>query len=175
MRCFSLQYLALAAVLLFVPGARAEDAAPGEELKELRQAVDKQTKQIQMLTEQVLRLTHAIEAQKPAESPAAGVDSAKPAPPPATATPAPESETSTPDAPKAEAMPKGEAVAGGSKHVVAKGETLTSIAKQYNIPIAELKKVNKIQDERKLQIGQVLTVPTPTAKAPDSPDKKENP
>ena len=175
MRCFSLPSLVLAAVLLCVPRAGAQDATPSEELKELRQAVEKQSKQIQMLTEQVLRLTHAIEAQKGGEVGVANTvtDSAKPTPP---ATPAPDSETTTtPEAPKAEGAPKAEAVVNGSRHVVAKGETLTSIAKQYNIPIADLKKVNKIQDERKLQIGQVLTVPTATAKAPDSTDKKENP
>ena len=64
-------------------------------------------------------------------------------------------------------------VAGGVKHVVAKGETLTSIAKQYNIPINDLKTANKIENERKLQIGQVLILPTP--KTPDTSDKKENP
>jgi N-acetylmuramoyl-L-alanine amidase len=75
-------------------------------------------------------------------------------------------------APKADAVPKADA-AGGSKHVVAKGETLTSIAKHYNITIADLKNANKIEDERKLQIGQILSVPTP--KPADASDKKENP
>ena len=61
----------------------------------------------------------------------------------------------------------------GTKHVVAKGETLTSIAKQYNISLNDLKNANRIGDERKLQIGQILSVPAP--KAPETSDKKENP
>ena len=66
-----------------------------------------------------------------------------------------------------------ELVTAGPKHAVAKGETLTSIARQYNIPLAELKNANKIDNERKLQIGQILTIPTAITPAPS--DKKENP
>ena len=73
--------------------------------------------------------------------------------------------------PKAEAVPKPDPA---GKHTVAKGETLTSIAKHYNIPVAELQKFNKIENDRKLQIGQVLSIPT--AKTPEpSTEKKENP
>ncbi len=76
------------------------------------------------------------------------------------------------------------------KHTVAKGETLTSIAKRYNIGLAELEKANPIQNDRMLQIGQTLTIPpigtAPAAGAPaasttptKSPEpltqKKENP
>ena len=53
-------------------------------------------------------------------------------------------------------------------HVVAKGETLTVIAKRYKVGVADLLKVNKITDERKLQIGQTLTIPT-TAKPAETP------
>ena len=72
-------------------------------------------------------------------------------------------------------MPKGEAVAvppGGAKHTVSKGETLTSIAKQYNIPVADLQKANQIRDEHKLQIGQILNIPPPKPPQPPT-DKKE--
>ncbi len=158
--------------MLFLPRAGAEDATAQEELKGLRQAVQQQSKQIELLAEQVGRLARVIEGQKGAGTSGAttSIESPKPAP---TSLPVPENDP-LPDVPKAAAAPKAEAVLGGAgKHVVAKGETLTSIAKQYNIPIAELKTANKIQDERKLQIGQILTVPTP--KAPDSTDKKENP
>jgi len=172
MRVLSYRYSALAAAMLFLPRAGAEEAPAQEELKELRQAVQQQSKQIELLTEQVGRLTRVIEGQKGAgvSAPATSIESPKTAP---ASLPVPENEP-LPNVTKADAVPKAEAVADGAgKHVVAKGETLTSIAKQYNIPIAELKKANKIQDERKLQIGQILTVPT--AKAPDSTDKKENP
>lgn len=47
-----------------------------------------------------------------------------------------------------------------SKHTVVKGETLSSIAAHYKVSTADLKKVNGIADEKKLKIGQVLTIPS---------------
>ncbi len=41
------------------------------------------------------------------------------------------------------------------QHIVKQGETLWSIANQYDVPINTLKQINKIQDN-KLKIGQVL-------------------
>ena len=51
----------------------------------------------------------------------------------------------------------------GSTHVVARGETLTSIAKQYKVGVEELQKFNHIEDGRKLQAGQTIMIPAPTA------------
>lgn len=47
----------------------------------------------------------------------------------------------------------------GATHVVAKGETLGSIAGRYGVTVAALKTTNQIQDERKLRAGQTLTIP----------------
>ena len=47
-------------------------------------------------------------------------------------------------------------------HVVAKGDTLTSIGTRYGTTAAELKSANGIVDERKLRVGQRLTIPTKT-------------
>ena len=44
-------------------------------------------------------------------------------------------------------------------HVVAKNETLGSIASRYGVTVAALKTTNQIQDERKLRAGQALTIP----------------
>jgi LysM repeat protein len=145
-------------------------------LHELRQAVQQQTRQIEILAEQVGKLTRVLENQKGGE---ATVKTSDPTPPPAPAATAtssvdaakPTAEATT-EAPKTEGVPKADAVPG-TKHAVAKGETLTSIAKHYNIFIADLKNANKITDERKLQIGQILSIPT--AKTPEPTDKKENP
>ena len=49
----------------------------------------------------------------------------------------------------------------GATHVVAKGETLGSIAGRYGVTVAALKTTNQIQDERKLRAGQTLTIPHP--------------
>jgi LysM repeat protein len=44
-------------------------------------------------------------------------------------------------------------------HVVVKGDTLSSIAAKYHVNIADIRKANHIQDERKLPVGQTLTIP----------------
>jgi len=143
---------------------RAQDAQTAQELKNLEQAVQEQSKRIDSLTQQVAKLRLFLEAKNEAGAAATPEEPPKPAP------------EAAPEAPKAEAVPKVETkpedATGGTKHVVAKGETLTSIAKHYNIPLAELQKANKNVNDRKLQIGQTLTIPT--AKTPESaPEKKE--
>ena len=161
---FLLMAMASSFLVIAASAASADEAQTAQELRELRQVVQQQSRHIEMLAEQVARLTRLIDVRS-ADSPLAN-------PPAAAEAPKPLAEP-VPGAPRAEPVVKAEPVAAGVKHVVAKGETLTSIAKQYNIPIADLKNANKIVDERKLQIGQVLIVPT--AKAPETTDKKENP
>jgi LysM repeat protein len=48
-------------------------------------------------------------------------------------------------------------------HVVAKGDTLSTIATKYGVSVADLRKANHIQDERKLPVGQTLTIPKANA------------
>jgi LysM repeat protein len=153
----------LVCLLLCAPLPGHADSIELRELRELRQIVEQQSKQLETLAQQVAKLNEALGHQKAAaaaEAPATPANSAPPATP-ATAAPA----APAPEAPRAEAVPK---------HTVAKGETLTSIAKLYNITVSELQKLNKIENDRKLQIGQTLTIPTPKPPEPPS-DKKENP
>jgi len=49
----------------------------------------------------------------------------------------------------------------GNTHTVARGETLTSIAKMYKVSVDELQKSNNIEDGRKLLAGQTIVIPTP--------------
>ena len=147
---------------LAVPVTLHADSIELREIRELRQIVEQQSKQLEALTQHVNKLSEALDHQKlaPPSPPATAAAETPPAPVPATTPP-----SSAPDAPRAEAVPK---------HTVAKGETLTSIAKLYNITVSELQKVNKIENDRKLQIGQTLTIPP--AKNPESTtEKKENP
>lgn len=63
------------------------------------------------------------------------------------------------------ATPKKPAPAMGgfhTTHTVAKGETLGGIASQYGVSVAALKTANHIADEKKLSVGQVLTIPPKT-------------
>jgi LysM repeat protein len=140
-----LRSLAISAFAAFVAAAPlfAQDS---NELAALRAAVEKQGRQIEMLTAQVARLTAAIENKN------------SNAPTEASATPSAAPASSPADPPRAEpAQP------GMITHTVAKGETLTSIARQHKVQIADLLKANKIEDDRKLQIGQTLFIPAPQA------------
>lgn len=127
-----------------------DEASIAAELRELRKAVEQQGKQIEALTEQVNKLAAGGGARAASASSSSG--EARPA--------AANEEFSTEGAPKAGAVPR---------HVVIKGETLTSIAKHYNVPLSELMKANKGLDERKLQIGQSILLPaTPAPKPSES-------
>jgi LysM repeat protein len=56
----------------------------------------------------------------------------------------------------------------GTTHTVARGETLTAIAKMYHVTIDELQKANNIEDGRKLQAGQTIIIPTSPSPAPSA-------
>jgi LysM repeat protein len=65
----------------------------------------------------------------------------------------------------------------GNTHVVARGETLTAIAKQHKVGVEELQKFNHIEDGRKLQAGQTIMIPpssaSPAASASSSPTPQQ--
>ncbi len=156
----------LLGIALILPAALHADSIELREIRELRQIVEQQSKQLETLAQRVAKLSEALDHQKPAASPASNAGAeAPPAPASPTAAPAPVTPPSAVEAARAEAVPK---------HTVAKGETLTSIAKLYNITVSELQKVNKIENDLKLQIGQTLTIP-PAKPAESTTEKKENP
>ncbi|MBV9464168.1 MAG: LysM peptidoglycan-binding domain-containing protein [Verrucomicrobiae bacterium] len=79
------------------------------------------------------------------------------------AAPAPNAATST-----AQAAPPSSSVvstADNSLHVVVKGETASGIAKHYGVKTAELLKVNKIADPKKIAVGMKLKIPSAAAAA----------
>ena len=55
--------------------------------------------------------------------------------------------------------PSPTAVGGIRTHVVAKGDTVIQIAKQYGVTVEDIEQLNKITDAKKLQIGQSLKIP----------------
>lgn len=158
----------------FAPVALAQDASPGgaggnDDVRVLRQLIEQQSRQIEALTQQVSRLNQLLEARQGGIATAAATPvSTQNMPPVQESTASSPSGAPGPNVasgPGAE-PPKATPIApdgGGLKHVVAKGETLTTIAKHYKVSVADLLKVNKIEDERKLQIGQTLAIPA-TAK-----------
>jgi LysM repeat protein len=56
----------------------------------------------------------------------------------------------------------------GNAHIVARGETLTSIAKTHGVSVSDLQKLNHIDNPLKLQAGQTLLIPTSPSPAPSS-------
>jgi len=81
---------------------------------------------------------------------------AHPAPSATKATPAP-----PPAAPAPNASPAGHSAAPASSevHVVAAGDTLSKIARQYGKPLPELAKANNMQPNAKLNVGDRILIP----------------
>ena len=174
--------------LFFSPlAAVAEDAQALQEIRELKQLIEQQMKRIDELTVEVGRLHQAVEAHKAALAPGPEPKHEVGIPPPFSGftklNPAP-AKTDVPRAERAKPEPAAEEPkidpSASLKHLVEKGETLTAIAKRYNVSLPDLQKLNKGINDRKLQIGQTLTIPiaklpeTPATETPTS-EKKENP
>lgn len=146
-------FFSLTALLaLAAPTARADEKQLLQELREVRAMVEQQARQIETLTAQVSRLNQYLGARFGAV--------------PAADAPL--------EAPRAEAVDKAAPPVEGPRHIIVKGDNLTSIAKQYNVPLSELLKANKNVNPAKLQIGQSITIPT-TKTSEQSAEKKDTP
>ena len=119
----------------------------GAQLEALTKKIDEQNTKIDALSQQILKLEQQISSMRPGVM----IGETTPAPAPATSA----SGSSTPPS--------------GNAHVVAKGETLTSIAKTHKVGVSELQKFNQIANDRALQIGQTIMIPTPGASPSPSP------
>jgi LysM repeat protein len=53
-------------------------------------------------------------------------------------------------------------IPGASEHTVAKGQTLTQIAKAYNLPISTLISINDLRNPNKVEVGTRLYLEQPT-------------
>src|ERR1043166_7000110 len=115
------------------------------QLKELTRKIDEQNAKIDMLSQEILKLQLEVTGHRPGviigegaptNSASASTTSSTPA-----TTPAPDSAAKS---------------ANGNSHTVARGETLTSIAKMHGVSVAELQKYNHIDNPLKLQAGQTL-------------------
>jgi LysM repeat protein len=176
-------YAVLVGALYLTPIVVLGQDTQAQEIRELKILLEMQMKRIDELTVQVGRLVQTIEAQKagglPAQAPKREVGALPPFSGTTELKPQPSKTVGDADAAVSAPahdteVPKAEAVAG-VRHTVAKGETLTSIAKQYNIPLADLQKANKDVNDRKLQIGQTLIIPATKIPETKSSEKKDNP
>jgi LysM repeat protein len=134
------------------PKSRKSDDAT--QLEALAKKIDEQNAKIDALSQEILKLEQQIAHMRP------GVmigESTPSAASPAAATGA----ASSPHP------------AGANTHTVARGETLTSIAKMYKVTVEELQNANHIEDGRKLQAGQSIIVPVASPTASGSPSPTE--
>jgi LysM repeat protein len=124
-------------------------------LEALSKKIDEQNAKIDTLSQQILKLEQQLSHTRP------GVIIGE------TPTPTATTNSASPESPKP--------TQSGNSHVVAKGETLTSIAKMHKVSVEELQKFNHIENDRKLQIGQTIMIPpsgsspgaSPTASPPN--------
>jgi LysM repeat protein len=126
-----------------------ETGSAASELLSLTKKIEEQNAKIDLLSQQILRLQQAVEHPKAG----AGNEHSIPT---ATAVSSP--------------LP-----ADANTHVVARGETLTSIARMHKVTIGELQKLNHIENDRTLQIGQTLLLPGAPAGSTASPSPGSTP
>lgn len=134
MMCRTITALLLLLWACLPSAALAQQPEQTEELKAIRKLVEQQSLEIQELSKEIKALRASLAPTPPSDQ----LEKSEPA---AVSAPAQE-------------LPQGNRV-----HVIAKGDTLTSIAKKYKVNVPDLLKLNKITDERKLQIGQSLVIP----------------
>ena len=138
----ALSVAALGAVPVKIFAAESDKAEA--QLEVLTKKIDEQNTKIDALSQQLLKMERQLANIRP------GVMIGETFPAPATST------STTPAA----------APASGNAHVVTKGETLTSIAKANKVNVQELQKFNHIENDRALQIGQTIMIPTASSPSP---------
>ncbi len=129
------------------PSSEPSKSVDVPQLEALAKKIDEQNAKIDALSQEILKLEQQIAHIRP------GVMVGENTPSPATPI-APTESVSRP--------------INGNTHTVARGETLTSIAKMYKVTIDELQKANNIEDGRKLQAGQTIVIPSPPPPAPSA-------
>jgi len=59
-------------------------------------------------------------------------------------------------------------IPGATEHTVAKGQTLTQIAKAYKLPVASLISINQLSDPNKVEVGMRLYLTDPSFQTPST-------
>ena len=144
MSCFGLW-----AALAQTPAPPEEKSPESAQLEALAKKIDEQNAKIDALSQEILKLEQQLSHARP------GVMIGEPAPAPANAA--------------ASGTSASHSAVAGNTHTVARGETLTSIAKMYKVTVDDLQKANSIEDGRKLQAGQTISIPTASPAAVSSP------
>jgi LysM repeat protein len=144
---FLLSFSLLWTVSAQTPPPEPSKSPDSAQLEILAKKIDEQTAKIDTLSQEILKLEQQLSHIRPGimvgeNTPGENISSSP-----------------IPAAPAESASH----AAAGNTHTVARGETLTSIAKLYRVGVDELQKVNHIEDGRKLQAGQTIVIPTSPA------------
>jgi LysM repeat protein len=158
-------------LLAIVAGASAVSAqdkgsAATKDLEAIKAQLKAQEVRIDKLSQEINKLNDTIKQQRPGTPPApAAVPAASAAPSGSAAGPATVGvERALPVEP-----------ANTRTHTVARGETLTQIAKQYGVTVEDIEHLNRIGDAKKLQAGQTIKIPPPAVSGSPSPSPTPNP
>ncbi|MBV8899720.1 MAG: LysM peptidoglycan-binding domain-containing protein [Verrucomicrobia bacterium] len=138
-----------------------------KDLESIKAQLKAQEAQIDKLSQEISKLNEAIKQQRPGtpapSAPAAAAAAAVPS-----ASPAPSGSVTAPATVGVErALPV--EPASTRTHTVARGETLTQIAKQYGVTVEDIEHLNRIGDAKKLQAGQTIKIPPPAGSGGPSP------
>src|SRR5881392_215037 len=130
------------------PAPKADKSDDATQLEALAKKIDEQNAKIDALSQEILKLEQQVEHIRPGimigeSTPSSGTSAAP-------------------------AISSSHPAAAGDTHIVARGETLTAIAKMYKVTVDELQKANHIEDGRKLQAGQTIVIPTASPAAAGS-------
>lgn len=165
LRVTSLSILTLAALPNFQVVAQTMAPTPNQavsqaaQLQELTKKIDEQNAKIDMLSQEILKLQLEVTGHRPGvmigEGAPASSMSASTTSTTSTSTTTPAADTSAKSA-------------NGNSHTVARGETLTSIAKMHGVSVTDLQKYNHIDNPLKLQAGQTLLIPPSPIPSPSS-------
>jgi LysM repeat protein len=157
------------APISFLAAQEKGGATTQGDLEAIKAELRSQDDRINRLSAEVTRLTDALKDKGiVVEKGGTSVPKASPAPKAAPASP-----SATVPGTVGVDNPSPTAVGGVRSHVVAKGETLTQIAKQYGVSVEDIEQLNKITDAKKLQIGQTLKIPGSGSSASPSPSEQE--
>jgi len=142
--------LCIASAQTDAPKSRKSDDAT--QLEALAKRIDEQNAKIDALSQEILKLEQQIAHIRPGVMVGESTPSAA----------GPASAAGSPPHP-----------AGANTHIVARGETFTSIAKMYKVSVEELQNANHIEDGRRLQAGQTIIIPAASPAASSSPSPTE--
>jgi LysM repeat protein len=156
--------LAIVAGVSVVSAQDNRGAVGTKDLEAIKAQLKAQEARIDKLSQEINKLNDTIKQQRTAATAAPAPTAAVPA-----ASPAPSASAATPPATVGVERALPVEPANTRTHTVARGETLTQIAKQFGVTVEDIEHLNRIGDAKKLQAGQTIKIPPPANSAGPAP------